>query len=295
MTERADVRVWILSILLTLLAHVLLLPLPIQWRLPSPPAPVDLQQFSPQQLEALRQKWNQLGLNLSAKSNTDTPPENARYYSDRNQEADREQRARDGTIHARPQPKSPGKSQSNQRKVPLSQLGVPVRTEPAEAAEPRQERSQFDAEERGEQKIGDEFLPEGNENLLNTREATFYSFNARVYGSIAPYWQQLARETLSQGRITPGTYEIVPEVIYDDQGHLQDIRILKSSGIARLDRDVVDAWRKFPDFPNPPSGMLESDGNIHLIWRFTVEVVSNPETGDSDLFNFSPPKRLPRS
>ena len=284
-------KTWVVIGVLTLLWHFLLAVFQPSWRQspPSPP-PVEVQNIDPQKLDAIRKQWNarekQLLLNKDkSKPSAQEAPPDARYMSDRNIRVEKEQRARDTNVipnegKAQKQaeksaPKTQSQTQTPKRSklANLGALGVPMNlgaTTPQEQeASPKTGRPDQDV---GDQAILDQNLPEGSENLLNAQESVYYSFYARIYESIGPIWQSLIRQVPTRRNIQTGDYSTSVDVVFDSQGNVLEIRHLRDSGIVEFDQAVDQAWKRVGRFPNPPKGLLDAQGRVHMGWTFTVQV-----------------------
>ena len=49
------------------------------------------------------------------------------------------------------------------------------------------------------------------------------------------------------------------------------VQVLNDSGIRDLDDAAVEAFKEAAPFPNPPEGIVESDGTIKIRWDFILE------------------------
>ena len=50
--------------------------------------------------------------------------------------------------------------------------------------------------------------------------------------------------------------------------------------------NFLETWKRLARFPNPPAGLLDKKGQVHLGWQFRVQV-------DQDYrFNSLPPQRV---
>jgi hypothetical protein len=118
----------------------------------------------------------------------------------------------------------------------------------------------------------DRNLPEGSENLLNAQESIYYSFYARLYEALAPVWESKIREVSHGVRVQPGDYTTNVDAVLDQQGNLIIVHQLASSSIDAFDRVAQEAWRSVGRFPNPPTGLLNPQGQVHLGFSFTVRI-----------------------
>jgi hypothetical protein len=284
---------WIVISLFTLIGHVGFLSVKTSM-FPKPKSvPVEVQQIDPSKLQAIKDQWKQKSLLLSKDKSPVDPnikaPPNARYEADRNRIVEKEQRARQTNVIPN-QGGSKSKNQSEPKRDPqplpkISDLGnlsnLPSRPQP----EPRIPQNAGNPGDTGDQALLDRDLPIGAENLLNTQESIYYSFYARIYEAIGPLWQSKIRGLAGSVKVPIGDYTTQVQVILDRDGNFLETRILRSSGVTLFDRSVDDSWRKVPRFPNPPRALLDSQGLLHMVWTFSVQVDKNSG------FQYVPPER----
>ena len=121
-------------------------------------------------------------------------------------------------------------------------------------------------------------VDQGLETLLNTREFKYYSYYNRIRRQLAQHWEGKVREklskmykenrapaNLSEDRIT----KVI--VVLNQAGNLVKVQILSDSGLRDLDDAAVEAFRAAAPFPNPPKGIVESDGTVKIRWDFVLE------------------------
>ncbi|HAR42884.1 MAG TPA: hypothetical protein DCS07_09695 [Bdellovibrionales bacterium] len=287
--EQTRWKQWLGIWFLALLVHVGFFLTQFQWTLPVSPQRVEIESIDTHRLEKIRKQWNTkkqfiLNKNPTLPKADAPPPENARYESDRNQQVKTEQKARitevvpkAGTPGAQQAPNIPKQvteksaRQSAKRALPIPKLqnfGIPFRLSApkAAAAVPQSTR-----EQAADQYLNEK-LPEGSENLLNTQESVYYSFYSRIYNAIGPIWQSRTREITYRRFIRPGDYSTIVDVVLDPEGELLAIRHLQDSGIPELDHAVDSSWRRVNRFPNPPTGLLNEQKELHMVWTFTVHI-----------------------
>jgi hypothetical protein len=295
-------RPTIWALLLALMLHALWLTIPIRLtpEVVLPPR-VDIQDIPAKKLEEIRRKWKEQGL-LTPKDvpASEKAPDNAKYMSDRNIRVEKEQRARETTVlprkgsqtangeqqKAAPQEQTPDK----RRNLPaLGDLGVRYRLLPKSqppAAAAGMPRSQSSGQAAGDQAIMDDTLAVGSENILNAQESIYYSFYARIYESIAPVWETGVRDVLRSQAVPEGDYVTVVDVTFDSQGNMLGLVFRTRSTSQALDQVVDSSWRKVAPFPNPPSELIDSKGEFHIGYTFTVRV------GRGFGMQFLPPERI---
>ncbi|HUP56978.1 MAG TPA: TonB C-terminal domain-containing protein [Bdellovibrionota bacterium] len=284
----ANGRPWAIAVLIALLWHVAWLMPRVPWTRIAPPARVDVQPIDPSKLEAIRRTWDRRQKQLlldkdPSRASEAEPPPDARYFSNKNRRVEREQRARDSAVLPKPgspQPPSTSEAGKARRKqgrksLPaLGALGVPMPPplpEKSEDGESAGEAARPRSAPGGEQFVKDPEVPEGSENLLNSQESVYYSFYSRLYEAIAPIWQSRLRE-IPPKSVLQGDYTTVVDVIFDRSGSIVAIQRNQPSGVEEFDQAVDDAWRRVGRFPNPPQGLLDSQGQVHTGWSFTVRI-----------------------
>jgi hypothetical protein len=213
-----------------------------------------------------------LALSNRTSKSDDPPPPDARYFSDRNQRVTKETRARNGGLADLSRLQSPSLQES------LKAPGKSASSTP---------RPPFARGLRGEaQRLDDERLAEGAENLLNTVQSLHYSFYSRMYGSLAPVWQSLVRNSIFNRALSPGDYTVVADLVLDEKGNLIGVEFRERSPIEKLNEVVVASARKVGKFPNPPRELISETRQVRTLWSFTVNVDEN------SLLRLAPPRRI---
>lgn len=117
----------------------------------------------------------------------------------------------------------------------------------------------------------------GLETLLSTREFVYYTYYNRIRNQLSEYWEPKIKEKImslfKQGRRIASTEDHITklQIILDDKGLLVKVQVLGASGVRDLDDVAVEAFRAAAPFPNPPKGIIESDGTVKIQWDFVVE------------------------
>jgi outer membrane biosynthesis protein TonB len=286
--ESPSGQVWFWVLLFAVLLHLILLMINPTWTIAPVRPPVAIEQIDSKKLDAIRSQWkkNEKSLLLSKNQKASkVAPLDARYESDRNSVVDREQRSTVTNVvpKAVQTASNPTPTESQQQKRPsIRQLGIPMI--PKAVPKNAEERQQKLSEEGGDQALLEKNLPQGSQNMLNAQESIYYSFYSRLYESVGPIWQSQIRQV--NRKLPLGEYTTSVEVIFDRQGNLLDVRQIQGSGIVEFDQAVPNSWRRIGNFPNPPSGLLDSNGQVHTGWTFTVNVGNGPG------FMLQPPERV---
>jgi hypothetical protein len=305
-------RRWAIRIavaLFVLLLHgILLFFVPVGWlgNESSSHPRVPLTMVDANKLAKIREQWannKRLLLNKNKSLTPDTEaPKDARYMSDRNIKVEKEQQARKTNVipkagsEARPGEKTTKQGAEKETKASgkfkgypsLGNLGIPFRLSPNPKPLTPEHKgyTRSASEEGGDQALDEKNLPVGSENLLNAQESIYYSFYARLYEAIGPLWQSEIRRIPFSRKIGPGDYSTVVDVVLDKQGNLLRVERIQSSNIPEFDQAVDVSWKKVGKFQNPPSGLLDAQGEVHTGWTFTVQV------GQAGIgLNYLPPER----
>ncbi len=117
----------------------------------------------------------------------------------------------------------------------------------------------------------------GMQTMLSTREFVYYAYYNRIKEALRQHWEPNVREKVKiiyrQGRTIASAKDRVTQVVVtlNPSGELVKVEVLTQSGVMDLDSAAVEAFRQAAPFPNPPKGMVESDGTIKIRWDFVLE------------------------
>lgn len=117
----------------------------------------------------------------------------------------------------------------------------------------------------------------GLETLLSTKEFVYYTYFNRIRNQLNQYWSAKVRLKLSEmykkGRMIASSDDKITKclVTLDQSGRLIRVQIIGDSGVRELDEAAVESFNSAAPFPNPPSGMVDSDGTIKIRWDFILE------------------------
>lgn len=116
-----------------------------------------------------------------------------------------------------------------------------------------------------------------NETMLNTREFKYYTYYARIRRQLSQYWEPKVKEKLNrifkQGRRIASDHDHITKllIVLNDDGNLVRVQVLGESGVTDLDEAATEAFKSAAPFPNPPKGIVESDGTVKIRWDFVLE------------------------
>lgn len=116
----------------------------------------------------------------------------------------------------------------------------------------------------------------GAETNLNTKEFLYYSYFNRIKKKLRQHWEPLVhakvREMVKRGRDLASTGSLATRLVItlDEQGQLQHVQIITTSGVEDLDDVAIDALRAAAQFPNPPKDLIR-EGYVTLNWDFILE------------------------
>ncbi|MBY0553161.1 TonB family protein [bacterium] len=112
---------------------------------------------------------------------------------------------------------------------------------------------------------------------LNTKEYKYFGYYSRIKTQLNQWWvpkvQQKFTKMLRQGRTIASEDNKITKLVItlNDVGNLVNVQVLAESGVRDLDDAAIEAFRSAAPFPNPPKGMVESDGTVKIRWDCVVE------------------------
>lgn len=120
-------------------------------------------------------------------------------------------------------------------------------------------------------------VDQGMETMLNTREFKYYTYYNRIRKQLSHYWEPKVRQKVTnmfqQGRKIASSQDRITKllIVLNEAGTLVTVQVLSDSGIRDLDDAAVEAFRAAAPFPNPPKGIIETDGTVKIRWDFVLE------------------------
>jgi TonB family protein len=127
-----------------------------------------------------------------------------------------------------------------------------------------------------------EGVEEGDVTALNAYGFKYATFINRMGRAILSYWDpNRAYNARDPDHTMYANRDRTTWVLIElsSSGDLAGIRVLERSGLDFLDEEVVRAVRAAAPFPNPPSGIAESDGHIRLAFGYTLRAAERIPRG----------------
>jgi TonB family protein len=112
---------------------------------------------------------------------------------------------------------------------------------------------------------------------LNTKEYKYFGYYNRIKNQLNQWWvpkvQQKFTKMIRQGRSIASEENKITKLVItlNDVGNLVNVQVLAESGVRDLDDAAIEAFRSAAPFPNPPKGMVDSEGQIKIRWDCVVE------------------------
>lgn len=123
-------------------------------------------------------------------------------------------------------------------------------------------------------------VPKGEETLLNSKEFRYATFFNRVKRGVSDHWNPgdvyIRHDPYGNIYGVKDRYTVLNVVLGSD-GQLSDVTVARSSGVGFLDDEAVHAFQLASPFPNPPQGLLETDGLIRFQFGFFFEIGDRPK------------------
>jgi TonB family protein len=120
-------------------------------------------------------------------------------------------------------------------------------------------------------------VEEGEKTLLNRKRSRYWSFMDRLKRQVSKEWSPGGEY---QRRDPRGNVYGVKDrftalrITLNGDGSLRSLRVVNPSGLDFLDEEAMSAVRDAAPFPNPPEGLKDEDGLIHLTFGFLLDVRS---------------------
>ncbi len=205
-------------------------------------------------------------------------PKDAKYLGERNQSVEQETKAhkvdsfRNGATGT---PNQPTQKLTLKNLAPQNTLTPPKEGDYAEKPQPQVAQS-----EPGQEAADNDLLhgvKDGDRTMLNTKEFVYFGYYHRIRQRLEQSWNSRLRATLENygvsGRrlATDREYMTRIVVVLDRHGRITAVQILGASGARDLDQAAVDAFNQAGPFPDPPTGLVDKNGEIRIRWDFVLQ------------------------
>lgn len=229
------------------------------------------------------QKQKRLQVVEQNKTYNNEKPKDAQFLGQHNQKTIKQTRARNlGKFNNQAsQGQNGAAQQTQQKKIQQNSLPSLSALVPKIDLKKVARNSTF---KQGQQSQTDDHLKDiavGAQTILNTREFIYYSYFARIKSKIRQHWGNKVRNKVERmvrrGRQIASDQDRITKIIIilDDKGYLVTVKVVGRSGIKDLDDAAIEAFRAAAPFPNPPKGMIETDGKVRINWDFILEANNN--------------------
>ena len=124
-----------------------------------------------------------------------------------------------------------------------------------------------------------EYIPgveEGAFTALNTDQLTYYTFFARINEQVRNRWVSMIRNyigSLSREQLehlSRADRQTIVEIVLSKTGEYIRSFLHSGSTVRALDLAASESFRAAAPFLNPPQGLVEADGYIHLRYVFMI-------------------------
>lgn len=203
------------------------------------------------------------------------------FFGERNQVADRQSMSlRQQGAQAQAQ-RSPEKSKSRETaRIALKDLGalaIPAFKPNAPRVTPDKDDARWAAQANNSAQDYVKGVQESDRTLLNTKEYVFYGYFQRIRQRLDQAWVPILREKLTafwyRGRSLASDMDHTTKVlvVMNGQGEIVKVQLMGESGTRDLDDAAVQAFNAAGPFPNPPKGIVDTDGNVKISWEFVLK------------------------
>lgn len=235
--------------------------------------PLEISQLTPEELKKFEEQVVE-----TEKLNDEVDPD-AKYLSDHNQKAEKESKsARIDDFRKGANVKPP---QSAQKEEPKED------TIAEDAKKDWKDLSLKDlsiAQEMTMPGASDDKLDnvqQGDQTILSTREFRYFSYYHRIKELLRQHWKPNIEARVykmwERGRqLSSSELTTKVLVLLSEQGAIRKISKVSGSGVPELDEAAVEAFEKAAPFPNPPKGIIDSDGFVRIRWDFILQTESTP-------------------
>jgi TonB family protein len=217
-------------------------------------------------------------------------PKDAKYLGERNQVADQETKARNVDIFrqggAATQAGNRGQGLSLKDLAPSKSLAPPTAAEIDGFQRERERVARAESARPGDRptdnagSANNDYLKdvkEGDRTMLSTKEFVYFGYYRRIRERLEVAWNSRLRSAMESymvgGRNLAQNQNYVTGVVVvlDRNGQITAVQLMQKSGAKDLDQAAVDAFNEAGPFPDPPSGLVDENGEIKIPWNFILQ------------------------
>ncbi len=119
-----------------------------------------------------------------------------------------------------------------------------------------------------------EGVPQGDVTLVNAHAFSYkhVMFINQLKRTLLFYWNPAPALLLSSVTYPYTDLETRVLVVFEKNGALSSVKVLKSSGYSRVDNAAVEAFQRTAPIYNIPEEMLNDGEQLEMIWGFIIEL-----------------------
>lgn len=215
----------------------------------------------------------------SFQESADRPPETADFASDRDMRADRQtspdfsgsnipqvgQMGQDDeTLSGAQASQAPAQAQEREQileSFSLSEQDLVALNDPLLSPRAQRQRGQFSPGFARR-------LERGEELKVNAFGLDYGQYYVRMRQRLAQRWDW--RRSLQAGMYNYKQISVTVAVVLNQEGQLEDIRVVRPSFFETFDQVAIEAFRRAEPFPNPPKSLIQDDNRVYIPWQFIL-------------------------
>lgn len=161
----------------------------------------------------------------------------------------------------------------------LAKFGIAISAGQEDSPKPKAranpiEEAALTAQARGEYVKG---FRDGEQTMLNTREFVFYGYFQRIRQRLDHAWEKSLKDRLTKyfyrGRQLASETDYMTQLLVslNKEGRITRVQVIGASGTGELDEAAIKAFNDAGPFPNPPTGLVDTRGQVLVRWDFVLK------------------------